>query len=142
MAQSHAAIVGVARDLVPVKRALLSVSDKTGLLELAQALAAHGVELISTGGTAAALRAAGLAVADVGDVSGFPEILNGRVKTLHPAVHGGLLAVRGNAEHDAQLKTHGITPIDMVIVNLYPFAQTVSKGADFDTCAEVFPCHA
>ena len=104
-----------------VKRAVLSVADKTGIVELAAGLAALGVEVISTGGTAAALRAANVLVTALADVTGFPEILDGRVKTLHPAVHGALLAVRGNAAHDRDLARHGIRPIDLVAVTLYPF---------------------
>jgi phosphoribosylaminoimidazolecarboxamide formyltransferase/IMP cyclohydrolase len=110
-----------------IRRALLSVSDKTGLAELAKALADHGVELISTGGTAKALKQAGLAVRDVSDVTGFPEILDGRVKTLHPLVHGGILAVRDNPQHQATLREQKIGPIDLVVCNLYPFAATVAK---------------
>ena len=136
MATSHAAIIGAQLDLVPLRSALLSVSDKTGLIELATALASHGCQLLSTGGTATYLRQAGLSVTDVSNVTGFPEILNGRVKTLHPNVHGALLAVRGNAEHEQQLAQHHINTIDAVIVNLYPFQETVSKGATFDTCVE------
>ena len=113
-----------------ITRALLSVSDKTGLIELAQALSRHGVELVSTGGTATALRAAGLAVRDVSDLTGFPEMMDGRVKTLHPVVHGGLLAVRDDPTHVSAMESHGIGPIDMVVVNLYPFAATVAKGAE------------
>jgi phosphoribosylaminoimidazolecarboxamide formyltransferase/IMP cyclohydrolase len=109
------------------KRALLSVSDKTGLVEFAQNLAKAGYELISTGGTAKALREAGLKVADISEVTGFPEMLDGRVKTLHPKVHGGLLFLRDNAEHRAQAQAHQIEPIDLVVVNLYPFEQTISK---------------
>jgi phosphoribosylaminoimidazolecarboxamide formyltransferase/IMP cyclohydrolase len=109
------------------KRALLSVSDKTGLVDFAQSLTAAGYELISTGGTAKALRDAGLTVADISDVTGFPEMLDGRVKTLHPKVHGGLLFLRDNAEHRTQAAKHGIEPIDLVVVNLYPFEQTISK---------------
>jgi len=119
-----------------VRRALLSVSDKTGLLEFARALADMGVELISTGGTAAMLRGEGLAVKDVSEVTGFPEMLDGRVKTLHPAVHGGLLAIRGDARHEAQAAEHAIAPIDLLVVNLYPFEATVAKGAAFDDCIE------
>ena len=119
-----------------IRRALLSVSDKAGVVELARALAGHGVELVSTGGTAAALKAAGLAVLDVAELTGFPEMMDGRVKTLHPRVHGGLLGVRGNAEHDAAAREHGIAPIDLLVVNLYPFVETVAKGADYDTCVE------
>lgn len=119
-----------------VRRALLSVSDKIGLVSFARALAEMGVELISTGGTAAALRDAGLAVKDVAELTGFPEMLDGRVKTLHPKVHGGLLAIRGNADHDAQAAAHDIAPIDLLVVNLYPFEATVAKGADYDDCIE------
>ena len=122
--------------LVKIGRALLSVSDKAGLVDFARALAGHGVELVSTGGTAAALAAAGLAVRDVADLTGFPEIMDGRVKTLHPRVHGGLLAVRGNAEHDTAAAGHGIVPIDLLVVNLYPFETTVAKGAAYDECIE------
>ena len=114
---------------VKIKRALLSVSDKTGLAELGAALARHGVELVSTGGTAKALRDTGLQVMDISDLTGFPEMMDGRVKTLHPKVHGGLLAVRDNPEHVAAMETHDIGAIDLVVVNLYPFAQTVAKGA-------------
>ena len=117
-------------------RALLSVSDKTGLVALATALARHGVALISTGGTATALRGAGLEVQDVATLTGQPEILDGRVKTLQPKVHGGILARRDDPAHRATLVEHGIAPIDLVVVNLYPFAATVASGADFDTCVE------
>ena len=110
-----------------IHRALLSVSDKTGLVPFAQILASHGVELISTGGTAKSLREAGLAVKDISEHTGFPEMLDGRVKTLHPKVHGGLLYIRGNATHEAAVKEHAITPIDLVVVNLYPFEATVAK---------------
>ena len=113
--------------MAKIQRALLSVSDKTGLVALAQALAAAGVELISTGGTAKALREAGLAVEDISEHTGFPEMLDGRVKTLHPKVHGGLLYIRGNAAHEAAVQQHGIAPIDLVVVNLYPFEATVAK---------------
>ncbi|MCE8517384.1 bifunctional phosphoribosylaminoimidazolecarboxamide formyltransferase/IMP cyclohydrolase [Ruegeria pomeroyi] len=123
-------------DLSPVRRALLSVSDKTGLIELGQALAARGVELLSTGGTAKALRDAGLTVRDVAEVTGFPEMMDGRVKTLHPMVHGGLLALRDNAEHVAAMEQHGIAGIDLLVVNLYPFEATVAKGAAYDDCIE------
>jgi len=115
---------------VKIARALLSVSDKTGLAELGQALARHGVELVSTGGTARALREAGLAVRDIADLTGFPEMMDGRVKTLHPKVHGGLLGVRDDPAHGAAMADHGIAAIDLVVVNLYPFAETVMKGAD------------
>ncbi|APW73651.1 MULTISPECIES: bifunctional phosphoribosylaminoimidazolecarboxamide formyltransferase/IMP cyclohydrolase [Sphingopyxis] len=116
-------------DLVPVRRALLSVSDKAGLADLAAALGRHGVELVSTGGTAKALRDAGHAVLDVADLTGFPEMMDGRVKTLHPTVHGGILAVRDDAAHVAAMDAHGIGGIDLVVVNLYPFAATVAKAA-------------
>jgi phosphoribosylaminoimidazolecarboxamide formyltransferase/IMP cyclohydrolase len=119
-----------------VTRALLSVSDKTGLIEFARALASHGVELVSTGGTAKAIAETGLKVKDVSELTGFPEMMDGRVKTLHPKVHGGLLAIRDNADHAAAMKTHGIAPIDLLVVNLYPFEATVDKGADFETCIE------
>ena len=119
-----------------IKRALLSVSDKAGLSELGAALARHGVELVSTGGTAKALRDAGLAVMDISDLTGFPEMMDGRVKTLHPKVHGGLLAVRDNPDHVASMTEHEIGAIDLVVVNLYPFAQTVAKGADRDEIIE------
>jgi phosphoribosylaminoimidazolecarboxamide formyltransferase/IMP cyclohydrolase len=124
------------QDLQPVRRALISVSDKTGLIDLAQALVARGIALLSTGGSAAALRDAGLAVTDVAEVTGFPEMMDGRVKTLHPAVHGGLLALRDNAEHVAAMQAHGIGAIDLLVVNLYPFEDTVAKGGDYDTCIE------
>jgi phosphoribosylaminoimidazolecarboxamide formyltransferase / IMP cyclohydrolase len=123
-------------NLVPIGRALISVSDKTGLLDLARALAGHGVELISTGGTSGMLRAAGLQVRDVSEVTGFPEMMDGRVKTLHPNVHGGLLALRDDDEHLLAMAAHGIQPIDLLIVNLYPFEETVAKGADHATCIE------
>ncbi len=122
--------------LAPLSRALISVSDKTGLLDFAKGLAARGVELLSTGGTSAMLREAGLTVRDVADVTGFPEMMDGRVKTLHPKVHGGLLALRDNAGHVAAMREHGIEPIDLLVVNLYPFEATVAKGADYDTCVE------
>ncbi|QPC98783.1 bifunctional phosphoribosylaminoimidazolecarboxamide formyltransferase/IMP cyclohydrolase [Qipengyuania soli] len=121
---------------VAIKRALLSVSDKTGLAELGQALAAKGVELVSTGGTAKALRDAGLEVRDVSDLTGFPEMMDGRVKTLHPMVHGGLLAVRDNPEHAVAMAEHAIGAIDLVVVNLYPFVQTVMRGASRDEIIE------
>ncbi|MBT2188534.1 bifunctional phosphoribosylaminoimidazolecarboxamide formyltransferase/IMP cyclohydrolase [Sphingobium nicotianae] len=121
---------------VIIRRALLSVSDKTGLIELGQALARHGVELVSTGGSAKALRDAGLDVRDISDLTGMPEMMDGRVKTLHPKVHGGLLAVRDNPEHVAAMAEHGIGAIDLVVSNLYPFAQTLAKGADRDEIIE------
>ena len=121
---------------VKINRALLSVSDKSGLVELGQGLARLGVELVSTGGTAKALRDAGLAVKDVSDLTGFPEMMDGRVKTLHPMVHGGLLAVRDNPEHAQAMADHAIGAIDLVVVNLYPFQQTVAKGAERDEVIE------
>ena len=117
----------IATGIKPIKRALLSVTDKTGLVEFAQALASFGVELVSTGGTAAALRAAGLSVKDISELTGFPEMLDGRVKTLHPKVHGGLLYIRGNRDHEAAVAAHGIEPIDMVVVNLYAFEKTAAQ---------------
>ena len=123
-------------NLVPIGRALISVSDKTGLLDLARALARHGVELISTSGTLMMLRTAGLKVRDVAEVTGFPEMMDGRVKTLHPNVHGGLLALRDDDEHLVAMAAHGIEPIDLLVVNLYPFEETVAKGADHATCIE------
>ncbi|WP_397404028.1 bifunctional phosphoribosylaminoimidazolecarboxamide formyltransferase/IMP cyclohydrolase [Phenylobacterium sp.] len=125
-----------APDQVIVRRALLSVSDKTGLVEAARTLAALGVELVSTGGTRKAIADAGLPVKDIADLTGFPEMMDGRVKTLHPLVHGGLLGVRDAPEHKAAMELHGIGAIDLVYVNLYPFEQTVAAGADFDTCVE------
>ena len=121
---------------VKISRALLSVSDKTGLAELGQALARHGVELVSTGGTAKALRDIGLEVRDISDLTGFPEMMDGRVKTLHPKVHGGLLAVRDDPAHAEAMTAHGIGAIDLVVVNLYPFAQTVACGAGRDEVIE------
>ncbi|MGD9293588.1 MAG: bifunctional phosphoribosylaminoimidazolecarboxamide formyltransferase/IMP cyclohydrolase [Roseobacter sp.] len=123
-------------DLAPLRRALLSVSDKTGLVAFGTALAERGVQLLSTGGTAKALRDAGLEVADVSDITGFPEMMDGRVKTLHPAVHGGLLALRDNKDHTQAMATHGIDAIDLVVVNLYPFEETVAKGAAYPEIIE------
>src|SRR5688500_7430625 len=125
-------------DLVPVRRALISVSDKTGLLEFARALHEEfGVALLSTGGTAKFLRDAGLPVTDVADVTGFPEMMDGRLKTLHPKIHGGLLAIRDNAEHAKSMTDHGIEPIDLVCINLYPFKQTIEKpGVTFEEAIE------
>ena len=125
-----------APNLVKPQRALLSVSDKTGILDLARFLVEQGVELISTGGTSKAIADAGLPVMDVSEVTGFPEIMDGRVKTLHPSIHGGLLAIRDDAEHRDAMREHGISPIDIVIVNLYPFSQTMRSGADYATCVE------
>jgi phosphoribosylaminoimidazolecarboxamide formyltransferase / IMP cyclohydrolase len=119
-----------------ISRALISVSDKSGVVEFARALAGHGVELISTGGTHATLGDAGLAVLDVSDLTGFPEMMDGRVKTLHPAVHGGLLAMRGNALHAEAMRTHRIRPIDLLVANLYPFEEVSTRGAGFDECIE------
>jgi phosphoribosylaminoimidazolecarboxamide formyltransferase/IMP cyclohydrolase len=119
-----------------VTRALLSVSDKSGLIDFARALSQRGVDLISTGGTAKAIAEAGLKVTDVSDLTGFPEMMDGRVKTLHPKVHGGLLAIRDNAEHARAMADHGIAPIDLLVVNLYPFEATVDKGAGEDDCIE------
>jgi phosphoribosylaminoimidazolecarboxamide formyltransferase/IMP cyclohydrolase len=110
-----------------VKRALISVSDKTGVVELGKALAAMGIEIISTGGTMKALKAAGVPVMQVSEVTGFPEMMGGRVKTLHPKIHGAILAMRDNPEHVQAMKDHDITPIDLVVVNLYPFQQTIAK---------------
>ena len=121
---------------ITLRRALLSVSDKSGLIDLGTALAARGVELVSTGGTAKALREAGLGVRDISDLTGFPEMMDGRVKTLHPMVHGGLLAVRDNPEHAAAMAQHQIGAIDLVVVNLYPFEATVAKGAERDEVIE------
>ena len=126
----------VSPDRVPVRRALISVYDKTGLVPLARALADAGVEIVSTGSTAATIAAAGLAVTPVEEVTGFPECLEGRVKTLHPAVHAGILADRRKPDHLDQLATLGVTPIDLVVVNLYPFTDTVASGAPFDACVE------
>src|SRR5438067_4821451 len=117
-------------------RALISVSDKSGLVEFARALADEGIELISTGGTRKALADAGLPVLEVSELTGFPEMMDGRMKSLHPKVHGGLLAIRDNKEHAASMQAHGIVPIDLLVVNLYPFEATVAKGAGFDECVE------
>src|SRR5689334_25336946 len=119
-----------------IRRALLSVSDKSGLIAFASGLAGRGVEILSTGGTANALKAAGILVKDISEHTGFPEMMDGRLKTLHPKVHGGLLAVRGNAEHEAAAERHGIAAIDLLVVNLYPFEATVAAGAPFDTAIE------
>ncbi len=125
-----------APDQVPLRRALISVSDKTGLIDAARALAAAGVELVSTGGTRKAIADAGLPVKDISDLTGFPEMMDGRVKTLHPIVHGGLLGVRDAPEHAKAMADHGIGGIDLVYVNLYPFEQTVAAGGDYETCVE------
>ncbi|PTW60886.1 IMP cyclohydrolase /phosphoribosylaminoimidazolecarboxamide formyltransferase [Breoghania corrubedonensis] len=123
-------------ELVTVKRALLSVSDKTGLIDFARALSQKGIELVSTGGTCKAIAEAGIAVTDVSEVTGFPEIMDGRVKTLHPKVHGGLLAIRDDAEHALAMEEHGIERIDLLVVNLYPFEETAASGADAATVIE------
>src|SRR5687768_15807816 len=123
-------------DLKRVTRALLSVSDKTGLVDFARALHERGIELVSTGGTHKALTDAGLPVKDVSEVTGFPEMMDGRVKTLHPAVHGGLLAIRSNPEHQAAMLAHGIPAIDLLVVNLYPFEATLARGGSYDDCVE------
>jgi len=123
-------------DLVPVRRALISLSEKTGLEKLAKALTARGVELVSTGGTAAKLREHGAEPRDISELTGFPEMMDGRVKTLHPKVHGGLLAVRDNAEHKSAMEEHGIAAIDLVVVNLYPFEATLMRGAGRDEIIE------
>jgi len=123
-------------DLHPIRRALISVSDKTGLIDLGQALAARGIALLSTGGSAKALRDSGLEVTDVAQVTGFPEMMDGRVKTLHPGVHGGLLALRDDEAHVAAMRQHGIEEIDLLVVNLYPFEDTVAKGGDYADCIE------
>jgi phosphoribosylaminoimidazolecarboxamide formyltransferase/IMP cyclohydrolase len=120
----------------PIRRALFSVSDKSGLADFAKFLHEHGVELISTGGTAKALKNEGLPVKEVAEVTGFPEMLDGRVKTLHPTIHGGILGIRGNAEHEKTMADHKIGPIDLIVVNLYPFEQTVAGGGDFAECIE------
>jgi phosphoribosylaminoimidazolecarboxamide formyltransferase / IMP cyclohydrolase len=122
--------------IIPIRRALLSVYDKTGIVPLARSLAQDGIELISTGGTFRLLAAEGIAVREVADLTGFPEMMDGRVKTLHPRIHGGLLAVRDNPEHAAALTDHRIAPIDLVVVNLYPFEETVRKGAAYDETVE------
>ena len=123
-------------DETPIRRALLSVSDKTGLVDLARALSARGVAVLSTGGTARTLREAGITVTDVADVTGFPEMMDGRVKTLHPRIHGGLLALRDNPDHLAAMEGHDIPAIDLLVVNLYPFEATVAAGAGYDDCVE------
>src|SRR3954447_1563639 len=123
-------------DLAKIERALISVSDKTGLIELGKALAAHGVAILSTGGSAKTLRDAGVEVIEVSDHTGFPEIMDGRVKTLQPAIHGGILVRRTDKAHAKAMADHKIAAIDLVVVNLYPFEATVARGADFATCIE------
>jgi phosphoribosylaminoimidazolecarboxamide formyltransferase/IMP cyclohydrolase len=122
--------------IVPIRRALISLSDKSGLEALAAGLAGAGVELVSTGGTAGRLREAGFDVRDISELTGFPEMMDGRVKTLHPKVHGGLLAVRDNAEHVLAMEAHGIGAIDLIVANLYPFEATVAKGEARDEIIE------
>ncbi len=136
MASPAPASASAARPSVKIKRALISVSDKSGLAAFAAALAEAGVEILSTGGTAKALKDSGVAVRDVSDHTGFPEMMDGRVKTLHPTIHGGILSVRGNPEHKRAQEEHGIGDIDLVVVNLYPFAATVARGADDESCIE------
>src|SRR4029079_11825381 len=136
MAASPTYVPSPTTDMAPITRALISVSDKEGLVELGKALAGHGVEILSTGGSAKALREAGLKVVEVSDHTGFPEIMDGRVKTLQPAIHGGILARRSDAGHKKALAEHQIAGIDLVVVNLYPFEATVARGADFPTCVE------
>ena len=126
----------MSENLRRVGRALLSVSDKAGLVDFARALAGLGVEIVSTGGTAKALKDAGLKVVEIGELTGFPEMMDGRLKTLHPKVHGGLLAMRDNKDHAAAMAVHGIRPIDLLVVNLYPFEATAAKGAPFEQCIE------
>ena len=120
----------------PIKRALISVSDKSGLENLGEFLEKQGVEILSTGGSASRLRKSGVSVTEVSDFTGFPEIMGGRVKTLQPKIHGGLLALRDNSEHEAAMELNGIQPIDLVVVNLYPFESTAAIGAEFFTCIE------
>ena len=122
--------------IVPIKRALLSVFDKTGMADFAKGLAGLGVELVSTGGTSKLIASTGAAVRDISDLTGFPEMMDGRVKTLHPKVHGGLLSVRDNPTHQASMDEHQIGAIDLVVVNLYPFEETIAKGASYDETIE------
>lgn len=136
MAHILSAVSGTETDIVPITRALISVSDKTDIVKLGTFLSSKNVELLSTGGTAKKLRDAGLTVIDVSEYTQSPECLDGRVKTLHPKVHGGLLGVRGNAKHEEDMKKLGIGKIDMTILNLYPFEQTVKSGAVFEQCIE------
>src|SRR5437764_4645423 len=124
------------RGLRNIRRALISVSDKSGIAEFARELKKFGVEIISTGGTAKTLRENGIEVRDVSDVTGFPEMMDGRIKTLHPKIHGALLALRDNPDHVGAMNQHGIEPIDMVVINLYPFEQTVMSGATLDQAIE------
>ena len=126
----------MAGDLARIGRALISVSDKTGLEDLGAALAARGVELVSTGGTARALASAGHAVKDAAELTGYPEMMDGRVKTLHPGIHGGLLAIREDPAHEAAMLAHNIAPIDLLVVNLYPFEETLRRGGAFEDMIE------
>ncbi len=126
----------MADETLPIRRAIISVSDKTGVIDLARSLMAARVEILSTGGTASTLKAAGIAVIDIADHTGFPEMMDGRLKTLHPRVHGGLLQIRGNEAHEAAAREHTIAPIDLLVVNLYPFEATVARGAAPDECIE------
>src|SRR2546421_5385526 len=135
-ARQSAPIPPMTERLRPITRALLSVSDKAGLIDFARALSQRGIELVSTGGTRKALAEAGIAVRDVADLTGFPEMMDGRVKTLHPKVHGGLLAIRDDPRHRAAMEAHGIPAIDLVVVNLYPFEATVANGSAFAECVE------
>ena len=136
MAHILTEVQGTQVDVVPVRRALVSVSDKTGIVEFCTFLSKQNVELLSTGGTAKKLREAGLTVKDVSEYTGAAECLDGRVKTLHPKVHGGLLAVRGNTQHETQMEEQGMLPIDMTILNLYQFEATVASGSGFGQCVE------
>ena len=136
MSASPAYVPSPTPDLARIQRALISVSDKEGLVELGKALATHGVEILSTGGSAKSLRDAGLKVVEVSDHTGFPEIMDGRVKTLQPTIHGGILARRTDDGHKKAMADHKIAGIDLVVVNLYPFEATVARGADFPTCVE------
>jgi phosphoribosylaminoimidazolecarboxamide formyltransferase/IMP cyclohydrolase len=136
MAHILSAVTGSQVDVVPITRALISVSDKSGIVDLCTYLHSRGVELLSTGGTASALRDAGLPCVDVSEYTGSPECLDGRVKTLHPKVHGGLLGVRGNPRHEKDMHDNGIGLIDMTILNLYPFEATVKSGGNFEQCIE------
>ena len=122
--------------ILPINTALISVSDKTSIVEFASFLASHGVRILSTGGTATSLRNAGIEVTDVSDVTGFPEIMDGRVKTLHPHIHGGILAKRDNPDHRQAMQAHEIDGIDLVVLNLYPFEQTLARTADIDALIE------
>ncbi|MBT7544037.1 MAG: bifunctional phosphoribosylaminoimidazolecarboxamide formyltransferase/IMP cyclohydrolase, partial [Kordiimonadaceae bacterium] len=124
------------KTLTPIKRALLSVSDKTGLVEFGKFLSEQGVEILSTGGSAKTLADAGVPVKEVAEHTRFPEMMDGRVKTLHPKIHGGLLALRDNDDHLSSMDAHDISPIDLLVVNLYPFEETVERGANFATCIE------